>query len=320
MRVPIDLPPAGQRRFDVVGLGLNTTDVIVVVAQYPEADTKGPIRRLIHTPGGQAATAMATCARLGWAARYIGRFGADANAAEGRRSLECEGVDLHAAPSVEGASNALSIIIVDERTGARTVLWSRDPGLSIGADDVSRDTVCAGRVLLVDCHETAAATAAARFARSAGVPTVIDVERVRPGIDDLLRNIDVIITAQDFPTALTGIGDQGKALHALDQTYRPALSCVTLGSEGSLALINGSEVHTRAFRVPVVDTTGAGDVFRGGFIAGWLRGAGRAEAEDILTYANAVAALKCRCHGARAGIPRPDDVETLVEGGEAPPV
>ncbi len=260
---------------------------------------------------------MVACARLGWSASYVGRFGADANAAEGRRSLERDGVDLSAAPSVDGAANALSMVIVNEQTGQRTVLWTRDPGLAIAPGDISKDHVCAGRVLLVDCHETAAATTAARFARAAGVPTVIDVERVRPGIDDLLRNIDVIIAAQGFPSALTGIGDQGRALRRLDETYRPALCCVTLGSEGSLSLVNGSEVHTRGFRVPVVDTTGAGDVFRGGFLAGWLRAAGRAEVDDILTYANAVAALKCRRLGAREGIPQPDEVETLIHGGNA---
>ncbi len=317
MRMPIELPAAGAGRFDAVGVGLNTTDVIAVVARHPVADTKQPILRLMQSPGGQAATAMVTCARLGWSARYVGRFGTDANAAEGRRSLERDGVDLSAALSVDGAANALSMVIVDEQTGQRTVLWSRDAGLAIQPGDIARDDVCAGRVLLVDCHETAAATAAVRFARAAGVPTVIDVERVRPGIDDLLRSIDVIITAQDFPSALTGIGDQGRALQRLDETYRPALCCVTLGSEGSLALVNGSEIRTPGFRVPVVDTTGAGDVFRGGFIAGWLREAGRAEVADILIYANAVAALKCRGLGAREGIPRPDEVETLIHGGIA---
>lgn len=318
MQLPIELPAAGSRRFDTVGVGLNTTDVIAVVERQPAADTKQPIRRLIKSPGGQAATAMATCARLGWAAGYVGRFGADANGAEGRRSLEREGVDLFAAPTVDGTANALSLVIVDEETGQRTVLWSRDAGLVIEPGDISRDEVCAGRVLLVDCHETAAVTTAAHFARAGGVPTVIDVECVRPGIDDLLRCIDIIIAAEEFPSALTGIGDQGGALRRLAETYRPALCCVTLGSEGSLALVNGSEVRTRGFRVPVVDTTGAGDVFRGGFIAGWLRGAGRAGVDDILTYANAVAALKCRRLGAREGIPRPDEVETLIRGGNVP--
>ena len=135
-------------------------------------------------------------------------------------------------------------------------------------DDVDPSAVGAGRALLVDCHDTDAATVAARAARQAGVRTVIDVERVRDGIDALLAEIDVIITAQDFPAALTGEGRPGAALRAIRDTYHPALVCMTLGAEGSLVLVGDVEVRTPAFRVPVVDTTGAGDVFRGGFIAG----------------------------------------------------
>ena len=82
-------------------------------------------------------------------------------------------------------------------------------------------------------------------------------------------------------------------------------------------MVGGREIQTPGFRVPVVDTTGAGDVFRGGFIAGWLlAGGSRPQAEDILTYANAVAALKCGALGARTAIPdRPQVQHLLAETG-----
>ena len=211
---------------------------------------------------------MVACARLGWRARYVGCFGDDENGRQGRSSLADEGVDVSACRVASDTRNGLSVILVDERTGERTVLWSRDAGLRLRPDDVDPSAVGAGRALLVDCHDTDAATVAARAARQAGVRTVIDVERVRDGIDALLAEIDVIITAQDFPAALTGEGRPGAALRAIRDTYHPALVCMTLGAEGSLVLVGDVEVRTPAFRVPVVDTTGAGDVFRGGFIAG----------------------------------------------------
>ena len=316
MHLAVPLPARGRYRFDVVGFGLNTTDLLAVVSEYPQPDTKQAIRSLEYSPGGQAATAMATCARLGWAARYIGCFGGDANASEGRESLLRFGVDLTAARTVEDSTNAFSLIIVDERTGNRTVLWSRHPGLTFLAADVQADAVCSGRVLLVDCHETAASTAAAGYAQLLGIPTVIDVERVRPGIEELLQRIDVIITAEAFPAELTGISDPGKSLRALAETYRPAMVCMTLGSKGSLALVDGVEIRTRGYRVPVIDTTGAGDVFRGGFIAGWLRGGATVEVEEVMEYANATAALKCRSLGARTGIPRPTEVDALLRSGD----
>lgn len=310
--MPVALPEGAGRPFDVVGLGLNSIDLIAVVDRYPPQNTKQRVRQLALRPGGQAATAMVTCARLGWRARYIGRFGSDEHGRMGRASLVAEGVDVSAAPMVEGATNQFALIIVDQASGDRTVLWDRHPALSMTADDVPKAAVQSGRVLLVDCHETAAATAAAQYARAAGMRTVIDVEQVRPGIEDLLREIEVIIAAQDFPEAFTGVSGLGRALETLAAALPAAVVCVTLGRDGSLARAAGREVRTAGFPVPCVDSTGAGDVFRGGFIAGWLYYGPQAELEEVLRYANATAALKCRAVGAREGIPRPAEVALLL--------
>ena len=312
VRVPLDLPAAATGRFDAVGFGLNTTDILAVVDHYPQPGSKGPIRQLDTLPGGQAATAMTACSRLGWRARYVGRFGDDPYGTSGLETLRAAGVDVAACKTIPGATNALSLILVDRRSGQRTVLWSRHPSLKMSVGDVSAAEVCSGRVLLVDCHETEAATAAARYARASGIPTVVDVERVRPGIEALLEQVDVIITAQDFPTQLTGVDGLGAALHAIRRAFRPALVCTTLGEAGSLALTAEGEIRTPGFRVDAVDTTGAGDVFRGGFIAGWLLGGGEAQVEDVLRYANATAALKCRALGARSGIPTREEVADLL--------
>lgn len=312
VRFPLRLPAAGSREFDAVGFGLNTTDVLAVVDTHPEPGGKHPIRRLATLPGGQAATAMTACSRLGWAARYVGRFGDDPNGIGGRDSLRSAGVDVTASEIVPGATNAVSLILVHSTSGQRTVLWSRHPDLEMTAKDVVESAVCSGRVLLVDCHDTEASTAAARHARQAGIPTIIDVEKVRPGIEALLEQIDVIITAQDFPTRLTGAGSLGAAMHAVHEMYQPALICTTLGEGGSLAVSADGEIRTPGFSVPVVDTTGAGDVFRGGFISGWLLGGDAATTEDVLRYANATAALKCRSLGARGGIPTRSEVAELL--------
>ncbi len=311
MRLPLRLPARGSRPFDAVGFGLNSVDLLVVVEQHPSPGTKQRLRQFARLPGGQAATAMVTCARLGWRARYIGRFGDDEHGRLGRRSLVEEGVDVTAAETVPGASNQFAVILVDGRSGERTILWDRDPRLHIAPEDVPETAVASGRILLVDCHETAAATHAARIARGAGMPTVIDVERVRPGIEELLAQIDIIIAAREFPGEWTG-QSLGTALHTLAREFPAALVCATLGAEGSLAVCQGREIRTPGFRVPVVDTTGAGDVFRGGFIAAWLKEEGEAEVEDVLRYANAAAALKCRALGARQGIPRAPEVDALL--------
>ena len=75
--------------------------------------------------------------------------------------------------------------------------------------------------------------------------------------------------------------------------------CVTLGEEGSLAWCNGREIRTPAFQIDCVDSTGAGDAFRGGFAAACLREP-NGDVEDVLAYANATAALNCRVLGGAA--------------------
>jgi sugar/nucleoside kinase (ribokinase family) len=312
VRIPLRFPGPGPP-FDVVGLGLNSVDLLATVTGHPRPNSKQRAERLTRQPGGQAATAMVTCARLGWKARYIGRFGDDEHGALGIESLRREGVDVSASVTVKGARNQVALILVDARSGDRTIVWDRDPALTMRAADVPRDAVVSGRILLVDCHETEAALEAARHAKAAGMPTVIDVEEVRPRIDELLRTIDVIIASEDFPSALTGHGDLGRALSALADEFRPAVACVTLGRRGSLALVGGREIRTPGFTVtPCIDTTGAGDVFRGAFIAAYLAGGADAPAEDVLAYANAAAALKCRRLGARDAIPTRQEVEALV--------
>jgi sugar/nucleoside kinase (ribokinase family) len=179
------------------------------------------------------------------------------------------------------------------------------------ADDVPLEAIRSGRLLLVDCYEPSAATLAAREARGAGIPTLVDVEKVRPGIADLLQHIDVIIAAEEFPPALTGHDQLGRSLEAMGRDFGTALVCVTLGANGSLAWCNGREIRTSAFPVDCVDSTGAGDAFRGAFAAACL-GSPDGELEDALSYANAVAALNCRALGARGGLPTKAEVEQLM--------
>ena len=93
--------------------------------------------------------------------------------------------------------------------------------------------------------------------------------------------------------------------------FGAALVCVTLGAEGSLAWCGGREVRTPPFPVDCVDSTGAGDAFRGAFAAACLASPEGA-IEDVLSYANAVAALNCRALGARGGLPTRDEVQQLM--------
>src|SRR3954467_15227248 len=96
VRLALKIPKAGTRSFDVAGFGLNSVDLLAVVAEYPALNSKQRLQRVTRLPGGQIATAMATCARLGWRASYIGSFGSDDLGALSRDSLVAAGVDVGA--------------------------------------------------------------------------------------------------------------------------------------------------------------------------------------------------------------------------------
>jgi sulfofructose kinase len=311
VRLPVTVPAAAHRSCDVAGLGQNSVDLVAMLREFPTGNSKQRIQRFARFPGGQIASAMVCCARLGWRARYIGRFGSDELGEIGRASLAAEGVDLSAAEVVPDAHTRFAMILVDGRTGDRTVLWDRDSRLALRADDVPAAAVRTARVLLVDCDDVGASVAAATLAREHGVITAIDVEAVVPGLDPLLPLIDVVIASEGFPERWTASSDTGRALERLDAELKPAITCVTLGPQGSLARCQGHEIRTPAFAVPCVDSTGAGDAFRGGFIAALLEH-GPDEVEVLLRMANAVAALKCRTPGAREGLPNAAELRSLL--------
>lgn len=311
VRMPLALADA-VRSLDVLAVGENSLDLVAVVSAHPARGSKSRVRRVTRQPGGQVATAATALATLGWRTEYIGRFGEDEGAETGLASLDAAGVRRGRVVRVPGGRSRTAIVLVDETTGERTVLWDEDPDLAITVADVPDEAVATARIVLLDDFGEAALDVAGR-ARRAGAHTVLDVDRTRPSLHALLTHIDVIIAAEGVPEAITGRPDAGSALEALQADSGAAIVCVTLGPAGSLARACGHEVRTPAYHVPVVDTTGAGDLFRAGFIHGWL-GAGE-DLEGVLRHANAAAALGCLGLGARGHLPSTDEVAALVESG-----
>jgi ribokinase len=135
--------------------------------------------------------------------------------------------------------------------------------------------------------------------REAGGLVMLDAERVKDGTLDLLPLCDVQIVSEQFGRQATGEDDPAQAARALHARYGN-LAVVTAGERGSWCVGWGEAFHTPAFRVNVVDTTGAGDVFHGGFLYGLLKDW---PLRHVARFASAMAALKCRSAGGRAGIP-----------------
>ena len=307
MEFGIEIPTG--KPFDAVALGLNAVDHLIVVPQYPGFNSKVPLISHTIAPGGQCATAMVALARLGMRASYIGKVGSDDFGRLQIHSLKSEGVESSGVMVVDGAESQIAYIVVDEPSGERTVIWHRDERLMIGVDEVDPEAITSGRALLLDAHNVAASIAAARFARAAGVPTVLDIDNIYPGVEELLPLIDFLISSTGFPLRLTEEADLRVALKKLQSLTGSLFVAATLGREGVLAYFQEEYIHSPAFTVDCRDTTGAGDAFHGGFIYGLLAGH---SVEHTLRFANAVAGLKCRAIGARTALPTLEEVNELL--------
>ena len=306
MRIPVAVP-AG-REIDVVGLGQNTVDHLCVVERFPAPDTKQRLQALAVEPGGQIATALVALRRWGVRATYLGTFGDDEAGAVSRASLESEGVDVAHAPVRSGQPNQLSVILVDARTGERTVLWHRPPALALAPGEVPRALIAGARVLHLDGADGEAALAAAAMARATGVVTVADIDMAFAELDRLLRLVDVLIVSWEFARTLTGAAAPEAALESLER-HGAAVVGVTLGSAGALLAAGGRVLGVAGHVVATVDTTGAGDLFHAGFIWAMLAGL---DLEPALRLANAAAALQCTRLGGRRAIPTLAEARALA--------
>jgi sugar/nucleoside kinase (ribokinase family) len=275
--------------------------------ELPAAGAKLRIQGHRVAAGGQVATTVCACAAWGLRAKYLGAFGSDANGERVRGALTARGVDIGDAP-VRDAANRYAVILVDNATGERIVLWERDPALAYGPRDLTPELVTSTRLLHIDAVHEEAAIAAAQMARKARTLVTIDLDRAIPRAGELIRAVDAAILADGVPQTMTGERDPERALRALRKKHENWL-CVTLGAEGAMLLIGERLHYAPAPPVVAVDTTGAGDVFRAGFIYGLLRGDAP---HEILRFANAAAAVSCTKEGAIDGVPVVDEIMRLL--------
>jgi sulfofructose kinase len=301
-------------KVDLVGVGLNATDTVIPLSTYPARGSKTEYTTVSTLPGGQVATTVVACQYWGLRTRYIGKLGDDLAATLHREAFSHAGRDTGVDARiiiVPGAPSAQSLILVDAQ-GERTVLIRRDERLALHPADLDRDSIINARALHVDGYDTEAAILAATWAREANIPVIADLDELYPNVEALLSNVDYLIVSRDFPSRLTAEPDLEQALRKMQRRYSCRLAAATLGQEGVLAFDGHRLLHTPAFCVPVVDTTGAGDIFHAGFIyallADW-------PLDRQLEFACAAAALNCTAVGARGGIHSLDDIANLIATG-----
>jgi sugar/nucleoside kinase (ribokinase family) len=301
-----------DRTFDVLGLGCVAIDDLLYVASYPAADTKMQVRRRERHCGGLTATALVAAARLGSDAAFAGVLGDDELSQFVVHRFREEGIDTQHVRRRAEARPIHSVIVVDESTKTRTILYSLEGAFGAEPDWPGEKQIRSSRVLFVDHFGIEGMSRAARIARDAGIPVVADLEsNEHPRFSQLLDLVDHPIVSQDFAIKLTGEREPAVAVLRLWSPSRKA-AVVTCGDQGCWYV--GSDApaavrHQPAFAVEVVDTTGCGDVFHGAYASALARGL---DLPSRVRFASAAAALKATQRGGQAGFPDRGRVEDFL--------
>jgi sulfofructose kinase len=299
---------------DVIGVGTNSVDEVL---QLPLATGALPMggkarvsdRRFLC--GGQTATVVAACAALGLRSGYVGAFGSDEHGKLIRKTLMDSGIDVRDAIECD-APNRGAVILVDPH-GTRTVLWHRSDRLVLPVEKLQPSALRA-RIVHVDDDDPELAMNAAIVAAKAGVVVTSDLEHTSDYTERLISSVAYPVFEQYLPASITGEPDPERALRKLRRLNGGVL-VMTRGEQGSVAL-DGDRFHVApAFAVKVVDATGAGDVFRAGFIYGVIQAW---PVPDILRFANAAAALSCTRLGAIPSVPALGEVQDFLASSPQP--
>lgn len=302
--------------FDVVALG-----ELLIDFTYHGRSENG-MRLFEQNPGGAPSNMLCAASNLGLSTAFIGKVGKDMHGDYLRRVLEEKGVDTSGLISAPDVFTTLAFVELSE-TGERKFSFARKPGADtcLSASEVKRELVegCKifhfGSLSLTDEPSRSATIEAVKAAKKAGAiisydpnyraPLWKSEEEAGRQMRSVLHFADIVKISDEEAELITG-STSPEAI--ADYLFRQGVSCavVTLGSNGAYTAMEGKSVLVPVSAVPVVDTTGAGDAFWGGFLyqlaMSGLRPAQLSEVQlrDFTEFANTVASL---CVQKRGGIP-----------------
>lgn len=304
---------SSSSRLTCVGLGLCALDYSFQVQNYPGLDDKIEATAFSRQGGGPVATALCALSRLGIPVGFIGKCGQDAEGKILRDELRRFGVNTSGLILDPDSRTPRAFIIVEKGNGKRTVILDRTETSTLSADEFKFELIKKAKFLLIDGRELETSLTAAMLMQRSGGEVILDAGSPRKNIGDILPHVDHLVVSNRFSTDFTQEDDPGNA--ALKLAHMGFKSVViTSGSKGCIgATSDGLFFQQEAFEVDAVDTTGAGDVFHGGFVYGLIQGWAL---PDILRFASAMAAIKCTRLGGRRGIPELAEVDDFLRRQE----
>jgi sulfofructose kinase len=296
---------------DVVGIGAVAWDKFLVVPRFPKPDEKIRAIQSEECAGGTVATALVALQRWGLSTRLLAVVGYDPYSDRILENLHDEQVDASFLIRRRDAEGRRSVILVDNRNGDRCVVGGPHKIPPIEPSDIKPEFFEGARVLHLDTTVDECAVEAAKMARSMGLTVTLDAERITERTDELLPQCDTVIASYNFAKEVTGEEKLSLAAYGLYlKSGRPTV--VTHGGEGCEYVSEEQQFFQPAFKAPVVDGTGAGDVFHAAYIFGMLSAW---DVKDVVRFASWAASQACRELSGRKGIPTAEAVKEFHKKG-----
>jgi ribokinase len=299
---------------EVVVLGGAAVDWVARVEALPRKDSTVLARSCEKFPGGSAANVAVGVARLGHRVGFVGKLGDDENGQLLLQAFEDEGIDTQVLIMERGRTTATCFIAVNDH-GDRIIFALPGASLVETVTELDLTYVGEGQVLYIGPAYVEVATAAAKQAREKGAtvfyaPSCAWGAEKLASIRPILESADVLLVSHIEATALTGQMPPTETARLLSETG-PSVVIETLGQHGVLVRVDGRAIQIPAFTVTGArDTTGAGDAFAAGLVAGFLEGL---DWEASARLGSAVAALKIQHIGARSGLPTREEVGSFMD-------
>ena len=298
---------------DVVGIGAAVFDDLILLDDFPREDTKFRAAATKTQGGGPCATALVAAAKLGISAAYFGVLGGDALSCYILEEFRHYGVECDSVRIVKGGCSSKSTVLINKRNASRTCIWNPGTLPPMNEDDVPLDKIKAAKYLHIDGGNLDIAIFAAKKAREFSVKVSLDIGSPRPGVENLLPLVDILIPPEEFVLGISGKGSPEEGAEWIFSQYKPEVFIVTQGAKGGFIFDGKDCVRYKAFPRRAVDTNGAGDTFHGAFLAGMVRGM---ELKEAANFASAVAGITCSGFGARESVPSFEEtMKAIKEAG-----
>lgn len=310
----------------IVVVGSYVQDLTFFTGQFPSPG-ETVIGNFVTGPGGKGSNQAIAAKRAGGDVVFIGAVGADAFAGVAKDFHSSEGVDARWLDDAKSSTGAAAIIV--NREAQNEIVVSLGASDSI-LEDVVRERMPESAEIVVTQLEThlEGSITAMKVGRELGATTVLNPAPMREDFPiDILQWVDVIIPNEtEFvsllkllePDAYAGLTDEtladltGDELHEMCRKLQVSTVILTLGARGAfLSTAGGMSAFPPLSEIDVVDTTGAGDAFVGGFTAGWLKFS--KDIEKAIRYGIVVAGLSVTRQGTAPAMPKVKEIDAHLE-------